>query len=55
MNTDELYGLIVDSFGDLTENHEKTTKVSNTRARKACSKLSQLLKEYRRASLEEAK
>jgi len=55
MTTDEIFGQIVDTFGSLTENHEKTTKVSSTRARKACSELTKLLKEYRRTSLEETK
>ena len=55
MNTEEIFGEIIDAIGTLTENHEKTTKVSNTRARKACSDLGKLLKEYRRASLEETK
>ena len=55
MNTEEIFGQIVDAIGTLTENHEKTTKVSSTRARKACSDLGKLLKEYRRASLEETK
>ena len=55
MTTEEIFGQIVDTFGSLTENHEKTTKVSGTRARKACSELGKLLKEYRRASLEETK
>lgn len=55
MTTEEIFGEIVDAIGTLTENHEKTTKISSTRARKACSELGKLLKEYRKASLEETK
>ena len=55
MDKEEIFGQIIDAVGTLTDNHEKTTKVSDTRARKACSELGKLLKEYRKASLEATK
>lgn len=55
MTTQEIYEAIEATTDELRAQHNATTKVSNTRARKAASELSKLLKEYRKASLEESK
>ena len=55
MDKQELFEQIQGLFGSLTVNHEKTTKVSDTRARKDSRELVKLLKEYNRVSLTESK
>jgi hypothetical protein len=55
MDKQELFQQIealVDSF---STNHNKTTKVSDTRARKDSREIVKLLKEYNRVSLAESK
>jgi len=51
MDKQDIYDQIIDTVGSFTINHDKTTKVSDTRARKDASALVKLLKEYRKASL----
>jgi hypothetical protein len=55
MTTQEIYEAIEAATDELRAQHNATTKVSNTRARKAASEISKLVKEYRKASLEENK
>ena len=51
----ELFEQIESLFGSFQENHGKTTKVSDTRARKDSRDIVKLLKEYNRVSLAESK
>lgn len=55
MTSQEIYEAIEAATDELRAQHNATTKVSNTRARKAASEISKLVKEYRKASLEENK
>ena len=55
MTTQELFEKINESFEEFGTQHTATTKVSNTRARKALSEISKLAKEYRKQSLLENK
>jgi len=55
MDKNELYQQIESLFASFTLNHEKTTKVSDTRARKDSRDIVKLLKEYNRVSLAESK
>ena len=55
MDKQELFSKIEELFGALSENHSKTTKVSDTRARKDSREIVKLLKEYNRVSLAESK
>jgi hypothetical protein len=55
MTSQEIYEAIEAATDELRAQHNATTKVSNTRARKSASEISKLVKEYRKASLEENK
>ena len=55
MTTQEIFEAIEAATDELRAQHNATTKVSNTRARKAASEISKLVKEYRKTSLEENK
>lgn len=55
MTTQEIFEAIEVATDELRAQHNATTKVSNTRARKAASEISKLVKEYRKTSLVENK
>ena len=55
MDKAELFQQIEGLFESFSTNHEKTTKVSDTRARKDSREIVKLLKEYNRISLAESK
>ena len=55
MDKQELFDQVESLFGSFSTNHEKTTKVSDTRARKDSREIVKLLKEYNRVSLAESK
>ena len=55
MDKHELFSKIEELVTSFSENHGKTTKVSDTRARKDSRDIVKLLKEYNRVSLAESK
>lgn len=55
MNTTEIFEKISELWNEFQENHNSTTKVSKTRARKALGEIKKLITPYRQASVEETK
>jgi len=55
MDKQELFDKIGQLYESFVANHEKTTKVSETRARKDSREIVKLLKDYNRVSLNESK
>lgn len=55
MEKHELFEQIESLFESFSANHDKTTKVSDTRARKDSRDIVKLLKEYNRVSLAKSK
>jgi hypothetical protein len=55
MTKNEIYDQLKQLWEDFDANHNATTKVSNTRARKALGDLKKLVTSYRQASTEEDK
>lgn len=55
MSTQEIYEQLTKLWEDFETNHNGTTKVSGTRARKALGEIKKLVTPYRQASVEETK
>jgi hypothetical protein len=55
MNKQEIYLELKKLWEEFESNHNLTTKVSETRARKALGDIKKLVTPYRKASVEEAK
>lgn len=55
MNTQEIYEQLKKLWEDFESNHNETTKVSGTRARKSLGEIKKLVTPYRQASVEETK
>lgn len=53
--TNEIYEELKKLWEDFDTNHNLTTKVSSTRARKSLGELKKLVTSYRAASVEESK
>lgn len=51
----ELFEQIKELFEEFEENHNQTTKVAATRARKSIGEIKKLVTDYRKASVEENK
>ena len=55
MNKQEIYEQLKSLWAEFEVNHAATTKVSDTRARKALGEIKKLVTPYRNASVEETK
>ena len=55
MSKQEIYEQLVALWNEFEANHNATSKVSDTRARKALGEIKKLVTAYRTASVEEAK
>lgn len=55
MKTQEIYEQVKQLWEEFETNHNATTKVSGTRARKALGDIKKLVTPYRQASVEESK
>jgi hypothetical protein len=55
MTKQEIYEQLVALWNEFESNHAATSKVSDTRARKALGEIKKLVTPYRNASVEEAK
>jgi hypothetical protein len=55
MSKNEIYEQLTKLWSEFDENHNATTKVSNTRARKALGEIKKLITPYRQASTDEDK
>ena len=55
MNTQEIYEKLKQLWEEFETNHNATTKVSNSRARKALGEIKKLVTPYRSASVESEK
>jgi hypothetical protein len=55
MTKQEVYEQLKALWSEFEANHSATTKVSDTRARKALGEIKKLVTPYRNASVEEAK
>ena len=55
MNKQEIYEQLKALWAEFEANHAATTKVSDTRARKALGEIKKLVTPYRNASVEETK
>ena len=55
MNKQEIYEQLKSLWAEFEANHVATTKVSDTRARKALGEIKKLVTPYRNASVEETK
>jgi ribosomal protein S17E len=51
----ELFEQIKDFFTEFEENHNASTKVGKSKARKAIGEIKKLVTDYRKASVEESK
>jgi len=49
----EIFSAIEGHFSDFVENHNGSTKASQTRARKSIGEIKKLVTDYRKASVEE--
>jgi hypothetical protein len=55
MSKQEIYDQLAALWAEFEANHNATTKVSDTRARKALGEIKKLVTPYRNASVEETK
>lgn len=55
MNTSEIYEKLAELWAEFDSNHNATTKVGKSRARKALGEIKKIVTPYRKASVDESK